>query len=263
MRLSEQKGWDMGHMVMVRAARSGKDGVMQHQRIASLRRPPIGFAHRGARAHADDNTLPAFTLALRLGATGLETDAVCTADGAVVLDHDGKVRGRVRSRRISSLTRESLPPHIPTIDDLYDHCGTDFELSVDVKDPSVVRPLLAAARRHGAETRLWVCHPDVELLSTWRDHTSARLVCSTRLSAIREGPERRAAVLTERGIDAINMHHSDWTGGLTTLFHRFDRFCLAWDAQHERVIEDLVRMGLDGIYGDHVDRLMSAISAQD
>lgn len=234
---------------------------MQQQRIASLRTPPIGFAHRGARAHADDNTLPSFSLALSLGATGLETDVVRTKDGVVVLDHDGRIRGRLRSIPIASLNRTELPPHIPSIDDLYETCGTAYELSVDVKDPDAIAPLVVAARRHDAEARLWICHPDLDLLSSWRDRTSARLVCSTRLNSLKEGPERRAALLSDRGIDAINMHHSDWSGGLTTLFHRFGRFCLAWDAQHERVIADLVRMGIDGIFCDHVDRLMTSISS--
>jgi len=43
-------------------------------------------------AHAPENTLGAFTLALRLGANGLESDAWTTADGHVVLDHDGVVK---------------------------------------------------------------------------------------------------------------------------------------------------------------------------
>jgi len=34
----------------------------------------IAFAHRGARAYARENTLDAFQLGLRLGATGLESD---------------------------------------------------------------------------------------------------------------------------------------------------------------------------------------------
>ena len=72
---------------------------------------------------------------------------------------------------------------------------------------------------------------------------------------MKDGPERRAAQLADAGIDGVNLHHSDWTGGLTTLFHRFNRYCLAWDAQYERVISDLVRMGADGIYSDHDDRL--------
>ncbi|MCU1376632.1 MAG: putative phosphodiesterase, partial [Actinomycetia bacterium] len=67
--------------------------------------PPIGFAHRGARAHAPENTLAAFTLATRLGATGLESDVWLTADGVAVLDHDGVVRHGLRRRPIATMDR--------------------------------------------------------------------------------------------------------------------------------------------------------------
>jgi glycerophosphoryl diester phosphodiesterase len=89
-----------------------------------------------------------------------------------------------------------------------------------------------------------------------------RLVDSTRLARIKEGPERRAADLREHGVDAINLHHTDWTGGLTTLFHRFERFALAWDLQHERVLRDVIRMGVDGCYSDWVDRMVDALAAE-
>ena len=46
-------------------------------------RPPVGFGHRGAPALAPENSLDGFRLALRLGATGLETDAWRTADGEI------------------------------------------------------------------------------------------------------------------------------------------------------------------------------------
>ena len=84
-----------------------------------LRRPPIGFAHRGARAHAPDNTLESFVLARRLGAAGLETDVWLTADGVVVLDHDGVVKSGVRRRRIADMSRAAPPSHVPTLEDLY------------------------------------------------------------------------------------------------------------------------------------------------
>ncbi len=241
------------------AARPRQDGPMQQQRLPSLRQPPIGFAHRGARAHADENTLPAFTLALTLGATGLETDAHLTADGVAVLDHDGVTGPFWRRKPFSEFARSELPEHVPTLDELYETCGTAFELSIDVKDAEVFEAIVGTARRHGAENRLWLCHSDWTVLRDWRERTSARLVDSTRLSKIKEGPERRAAALAEAGIDAVNMHHSDWSGGLTTLFHRFERYCLGWDAQYERVVRDLVLMGVDGVYSDHVDRLMNVI----
>ena len=93
-------------------------------RLPSLVHPPIGFAHRGARAHAPENTIEAFALALRLGATGLESDVWLTADGEAVLDHDGVVRG-LRRRRMATVDRADLPEHIPTLAELFEVCGTD------------------------------------------------------------------------------------------------------------------------------------------
>tara|TARA_B100002049_G_scaffold234885_1_gene218146 strand:- start:50713 stop:51459 length:747 start_codon:yes stop_codon:yes gene_type:complete len=225
------------------------------QRLPSLRHPPIKFAHRGARAHAPENTIDAFVTALRLGATGLESDVWLTADGVPVLDHDGLLRKGFRRQKIANFRRQELPSHIPALEELYRTCGNDFELSIDVKDSSAFQAILNTARDFQAETKLWLCHGDWRLIAKWRESTGARLVNSTRLRLMKDGPERRAAELTASGVDAVNLHHSDWTGGLTTLFHRFGRYCIAWDAQHERVISSLVRMGVDAIHSDHVDRL--------
>jgi glycerophosphoryl diester phosphodiesterase len=229
--------------------------------VQSLLDPPIAFAHRGARAHAPENTIEAFRLALRLGATGLESDVWLTADGVAVLDHDGVLGGRLRRRPINSVRRAELPSSIPTLADLYAECGTDFELSLDVKDTAAAAEVVAAARAAGgdAEARLWLCHWNWHVVAEWRPTTSAHLVDSTRLRHLRHGPERRAAQLRDAGIDAVNMHHSDWTGGLTTLFHRFERFAFGWDAQHARIITGLQRMGIDGLYSDHVDRMVEAL----
>lgn len=233
-------------------------------RLPSLRTPPIGFAHRGAKAHAPENTIEAFKTALQMGASGLESDVWLTVDGHAVLDHDGEFRHGVfgvLKRPISEMHRAELPEHVPSLADLYAECGTDFELSLDIKDPRAVEEVVHVARRVGAEPRLWLCHWEWKLVASWRSMTSAKLVDSTRLARIKEGPERRAALITEAGIDAINMHRKDWSGGLAALFHRFDRYALGWDAQHEREIDELVRIGVDGIFSDHVDRLMGSINA--
>ena len=228
-----------------------------------LRRPPITFAHRGARAHAPENTIEAFQLARKLGAEGLETDVWLTSDGVPVLDHDGVVKAGLRRRAIADVARKDLPPHVPELAELYATCGTDFELSLDVKDPTAAGPVVAVATEagDGAVGRLWLCHHDWQLVATWRSLSDdVRLVDSTRIRRMKEGPERRAASLTAAGIDAVNLHATDWTGGLTTLFHRFERYAFGWDAQHERVIAALLRMGIDGIYSDHVDRLTEVLA---
>jgi glycerophosphoryl diester phosphodiesterase len=233
--------------------------------LSSLLDPPIAFAHRGGSAHAPENTLEAFRLALRLGATGLESDVWLTSDGVPVLDHDGLVRTGLRRHRIATRHRASLPSRIPSLEDLYATCGTSFELSLDIKDAIAARAVIEVARAAGAdaESRLWLCHPSEERVASWRGLSDqAHLVHSTRLRHMRRGPERLAAQLAATGVDAVNLHYSDWSGGLTTLFHRFERYAFGWDAQHERVLRELLRIGLDGVYSNWVDRMVEVLGAR-
>lgn len=228
------------------------------QRIASLRSDPIAFAHRGGMAHAPENTLAAFALGLRLGANGLETDAWTTADGHVVLDHDGIVRKLGRKRPISSLRLSELPSHIPTLAGLFELCGTDFDLSVDIKDEKSFERTAETSRNSGFdESRLWLCHYSSAVVIAQRSLLpNVRLVDSTRLARIKEGLEMRCAKLSASGVDCLNMHHTDWSGGSTTLVHKFGMFAFGWDCQYDYVLSNSLRLGLDAVFSDHVDTMV-------
>jgi len=231
-------------------------------RQPSLLQPPIGFGHRGARAHAPENTLESFELAVRLGATGLESDVWVTADGVAVLDHDGVVRSGIRRRPISSMRRDELPGHIPALSELYDAVGVALPLSLDVKDSDAVEATVAAAEAAGATDGLWLCTPRWEEAASWKERwPHVKAVDSTRLAKMKEGPERRAATLAEAGIEAVNLHWTDWTAGMVALFHRFERVAFGWDCQHRRQLDGLLEMGIDGVYSDHVDRMVDALTA--
>ncbi|MEM9041372.1 MAG: glycerophosphodiester phosphodiesterase [Actinomycetota bacterium] len=235
------------------------------QRLPSRIDPPLAFAHRGARAHAPENTLEAFSLALRLGATGLESDVWLTSDGVAVLDHDGIVRTGFRKRPLSQFRRAELPDHIPSFEELLAECGGDFALSLDLKDPGAGQAVVDVVRAFGDDLgrRTWLCDPDLDRISARRaDWPDVRLVHSTRLGRLPSGPEQHAAVLADRGIDAVNFRQDDWTGGLVVLFHRFDVHAFAWDLQHEHQLEAAVRMGVDAVYSDHVDTMMDVVSRE-
>jgi len=235
------------------------------QRLPSLLSEPILFAHRGASAYAPENTLDAFSLALKLGANGLESDIWVTRDGVLVLDHDGVVKSRLRSKPIAEMDRSALPSHIPSLEQLLQHCGTQYQLSLDVKDPVVFETIerIVANIDESMLDRLWLCHPSFDLLINKRTSTQkCKLVDSTRLAKIKEGPERRAATLAANGIEAFNMHYSDWNGGLVALFHRFNIVSFGWDMQHEAVIENGIRMGLDGVFSDWPDRMVEVTNKQ-
>jgi glycerophosphoryl diester phosphodiesterase len=233
------------------------------QRLPSLLDRPIAFAHRGAKAHAPENTLEAFALALKLGATGLESDVWLTADGVPVLDHDGVFKQGRKRRSVGNVMRSELPPHIPSLIDLLNaHPDGQFALSLDLKGIDSGPAVLETVRSSRPEllARLWLCHPERAVLATLRDHDQhVKLVHSTRLGAIKEGPERGASLLRDLGIDAVNLHYSEWTGGLMALFHRFDRYCFAWDVQHDHLLTRLIRMGADAVYSDWVDRMLDAM----
>jgi glycerophosphoryl diester phosphodiesterase len=227
--------------------------------------PPIAFAHRGARAHASDNTIPSFELALRLGATGLESDVWLTADGIPVLDHDGVIKQGLRRRPITSVPRSRLPGHIPTLAEMLDACGSGFDLSLDLKDPRSGRAVIETVREHDADMirRLWLCDTQLSRLADLRSiDGDVRLLQSTRLERIKEGAERRADTLARAQVDGINLNRRDWNGGLVVLFHRFGRMAFGWDMQFEHELRDGLRMGLDAVYSDHVDVMMDAVKAE-
>ena len=229
---------------------------------------PIGFAHRGGQAHATENTLEAFRLAIDLGATGIETDAWITADDQIVLLHDGVVGRRpwlpgwpILGRPVVKARREQLPRHVPTLDDYYRYCGSSMPLSIDVKDADAFDRIVAVARDNDAADRLWVCHGNLDVLAEWRQTApDVRLVHSAWIEQLPGGPERHAADLARLGVDAVNLWHGSWGGGLVALYHRFDVLAFGWDAQQSHHIEELIDSGIDAVYSDHVNRLTEALN---
>lgn len=224
--------------------------------------PPITFAHRGASADAPENTIPAFRLALALGARGLESDVRLSADGEAVLVHGAVAYQGWRRRRVAATPAAELAGlDVPRLTDLYAELGTDYELSLDIYEPAAGTALLDVAARAGATERLWLCSSKVPLLeSLGALAPGAHLVHSVRRRAVDVPLERHAARLAESGIGVVNMHRSDWTAGLVGLFHRFGVQAFAWDVQEVRHVRDMLTMGVDAVYSDHVARMVATVS---
>lgn len=216
----------------------------------------LGFAHRGASAHAPENTLRAFRLALSMGAPGIETDVWMSADGVPVLHH----RGAVRRRPIGSLPANALPPSLPRLADLYQACGTDFDLSLDLKDGRSAVAVVDVARSFGHDlARVWLCGGTQGPLS-WRSVDSAvRLVAgvdprqaqpfAAHLERLRDG-----------GIDAVNVRRRRWSQALVDIVHDHGLLAFGWGAQSSRRIRTLYALGCDAVYSDHVDRLVAGLA---
>ena len=77
------------------------------------------YAHRGASAYAPENTLPAFDLAARQGADGIELDVHLTRDDQLVVIHDEKLdrttsgTGWVKDYTLAELKNLRADNHMP------------------------------------------------------------------------------------------------------------------------------------------------------
>ena len=114
--------------------------------LETLPRPTI-FAHRGASAHAPENTLAAFELALAQGADGIELDAKLSADGHVVIIHDATVdrttdrQGRVKDISLAELrsldaggffAEQYRGEKVPTLEEVFEALGKRMFVNVEL-----------------------------------------------------------------------------------------------------------------------------------
>jgi glycerophosphoryl diester phosphodiesterase len=217
----------------------------------------FAFAHRGGRAHGDDNTLSTFALALQQGADGLETDAWLTSDGVVVLDHDGVHRAAQRRQRpIAEVRRADLPAHIPTLDELYEKCGTGYDLAIDVRLPRVGDAVIDVARRHDALDRLWLVAETHGDLGRWRSSSDdVHLAVTLRLVDRRRD---RLQAARRAGAEAVNMRWPWWSRRLVARVHDAGMLCFAYDTQRRASMARCRRLGVDGVFSDSVPLLLSA-----
>ncbi|GAC1342050.1 MAG: glycerophosphodiester phosphodiesterase [Candidatus Dormibacteria bacterium] len=215
---------------------------------------PIGFAHRGgAQRRADQNTLPAFERALRLGARGLESDVALTADGVPVLVHALPMR---RGGAIRNLRREQLPAWVPSLVELYERCGTSMHLSFDMADPRAVDEVVRLATERDALDHLWLCYWNGATLRDWRNRwPSVRLVRPLMLPPLRD-PGPALGRLVEDGVDVVNVWHRQCTRRLVARAHEAGLLLFAWGIRSDRSLRRALAAGADGVYADSVASLV-------
>jgi glycerophosphoryl diester phosphodiesterase len=99
-------------------------------------------------------------------------------------------------------------------------------------------------------------------MAAWpRVAPEAHLVESTNLAWMPEGLAARASALAAAGLQALNLHRSQWDEDTLREVRAAGLLAFGWDAQARDDIRKLVELGLDGVYSDHVDVLMAAIRA--
>src|SRR5215207_4291693 len=118
---------------------------------------PVIFAHRGASAHAPENTLAAFELALAQNADAIELDVKLSADGVAVVIHDPTVdrttgsHGQVKDlsfKQLRSLdaggffSEKYRGEKIPSLEEVFEAVGKRTFINVELTNYSTQRDAL-------------------------------------------------------------------------------------------------------------------------
>jgi glycerophosphoryl diester phosphodiesterase len=164
---------------------------------------PLVYGHRGASAHALENTMSAFARARADGADGIELDVRLTADGELAVFHDEDLRriagrpGRVADMPWRELAEVELPggERIARLDDVLAETSP-LLVNVEIKLPGwrrlreVIARVAACVDRAGARARMLVSsfHPGAVALA----RTTTALSCGLLFHARQSRPLREA-----------------------------------------------------------------------
>jgi glycerophosphoryl diester phosphodiesterase len=141
--------------------------------LTSLSQPVI-FAHRGASAHAPENTLAAFELALTQNADAIELDVKLSSDGQAVVIHDATLDrttsrpGRVKDCSLAELqsldagsffSEKYRGEKIPTLEQVFEAVGKKTFINVELTNyttprDSLVETVCTLVKKFGLQERV-------------------------------------------------------------------------------------------------------------
>jgi glycerophosphoryl diester phosphodiesterase len=223
------------------------------------------IAHRGASGRLPENTLPAYELAVELGADMIEVDLHRTRDGAIVVTHDEDLRGLGGGGEIADATLAEVRTldagggaRVPTLDELLDGFGSRIALNLELKRGTRAEyEGLEAATLAALEARGLVAGI---LFSSFYDPVLARLRALSARARIgllisRRFPDEWAARARRVGAEALHPELALVTPELVRAAHGEGLAVNVYTVDEPADLARLVDLGVDGIFTNHPDRL--------
>ena len=236
------------------------------------------IGHRGASALAPENTLPAFRLAMELGADEVELDVMRCATGEPVVIHNETLdkttdgTGPVRDKSLDELKELDAGlwfderfrgTRIPRLDEVFELVEGRMSVNIEIKGQSV-RPdgtehaVLESIRRHGMTDRVIVSSFNPWRLRRVRSEApelKIALIFSPRNSIYL----RRAWSAPVLKVDGLHPFHSMIDERFVDWAHKRGRWVYAWTVDDPQTMRKLIRIGVDGIVTNNPGLLKSVL----
>ncbi|HEX9839406.1 MAG TPA: glycerophosphodiester phosphodiesterase family protein [Anaerolineales bacterium] len=236
--------------------------------LETLPRPTI-FAHRGAAAHAPENTLAAFELALAQGADGIELDAKLSADGHVIVMHDATVdrttdsHGRVKDLSLAELrsldagnfvAEKYRGEKVPTLEEVFEALGKRMFVNVELTNYNtpgdhLVESVCMLVKKFGLQKQVLFSSFFASNLSKARGllpEVPRGLLAFNGLL----GAWARSFGFAFGKYQALHPHLKDVTPQQVQRVHRLRRRVHVWSVNTAQDMRRLFHWGVDAIFTD-------------
>ena len=233
------------------------------------------FGHRGARAYAPQNTIPAFELAVEQGAQGIELDVHRSRDGQLVIMHNFDVdettdgSGRITEKTLaeikaldagSKFAPEFAGTPIPTLDEVFEAVGKRLFINVEIKSESaetdgVEQAVADCIRRHAMVTRVIISSFNPLALSRFR---AALPDVPIGFLYSENSPEVVHDLIKTIPHEAYHPHDNLIDAALMADAQANGRIVNAWTVNDPARAQALVALGVAGIITDAPDVILGA-----
>ncbi len=230
---------------------------------------PIIFAHRGASAHAPENTLAAFELAVEQGADGIELDVKLTADGQVVVIHDPTVdrttgaHGRVKDMSLAELrsleagsffSAKFQSEKIPTLEEVFESVGKRTFINVELTNYKTPRDHLVESacilvKKFGLQKRVLFSSFLPGNLANARSYLPDVPTGLLALSGVL-GLWPRSFGFAFGKYDALHPNLKNATQQQIYFVHRLKKRIHVWTVNAEADLRRMFKWGVDAVFTD-------------
>jgi len=236
------------------------------------------FGHRGAKAYAPMNTIPAFELAVEQGADGIELDVHRSKDGHAVVVHDFTVDSTTDgSGRVTEMTLAQLKEldaghwfgesfrgvRIPTLDEVFEAVGGRVYINIEIKSDSqetdgVEQVVADAIARHNLAQRVIVSSFNPLTLQRFRaimPEVPIGFLYQADMSTDTQGIMQRLGLKHEARHPHHAMIDADYMAWAKAEGYRVN----TWTVNEAARAVELRDLGVDAIITDAPDLILKAV----
>ncbi|HEX3000283.1 MAG TPA: glycerophosphodiester phosphodiesterase family protein [Armatimonadota bacterium] len=222
--------------------------------VFQVMKEPVIVAHRGTSGTAPENTLVAFRRAIELGFTALELDVHRTADGEIVVMHDGKVdRTTDGSGLLSEMTlaqvkaldagswkdAEFAGERVPTLKEVCDLVrGRAFTL-VEIKDEGITDEVLRVLQDEKYDDQVAIISFSADNMR--RTHELRPDIPAGFLT----GKAEDLALAEEMGMDALCLEYHAATADVARALHAKNMVLNVWTMDNPEAVREMAAIGGD------------------